>query len=180
MVTPVSTQTRHAVFETNSSSSHSLTLSDRDIPECALPEQVIRNGYVLVSLGEFGWGPDDLYSFEDKLSYLLTEITGGNATEYHRDYDQIGLYQDRGFDTEVSVCLARADALISGHRLEPIVRMLEDYLGIRIGLLYSSGYIDHQSVGMITNDLSDSTQAEILAMFLNGQNYITISNDNDY
>ena len=67
-------QIRRGVFETNSSSTHSLTVRGKD---SALSESYLfvkDDGYVHASFGEFGWGYDKLFSQEEKLSYLCTMV----------------------------------------------------------------------------------------------------------
>ena len=66
-------QIRQGVFETNSSSTHSLVVSNKanyisaeDIVECA------QDGVLTVALGEFGWEIETYASFLDKLSYVAT------------------------------------------------------------------------------------------------------------
>lgn len=65
-------QIRSGVFETNSSSTHSLTFrrSEGQLSESYLP--VGDDGYVHVEFGDFGWGYDRLWKQEEKLSYLCT------------------------------------------------------------------------------------------------------------
>lgn len=66
---------RNSVFETNSSSSHSLVFSKKnrgysyDLP-------VDENGVLVIPYGEFGWGPDILKTPIEKLSYLITDHGG--------------------------------------------------------------------------------------------------------
>lgn len=63
---------RNSVFETNSSSSHSLVFSKKnrgysyDLP-------VDEDGVLTIPYGEFGWGPDILKTPIEKLSYLITD-----------------------------------------------------------------------------------------------------------
>ena len=58
-------QIRRCVFETNSSSAHSLSL--RPNPHTQL---VPSNGYFKIKAKYFGWTGYDVSSFEDKLAYL--------------------------------------------------------------------------------------------------------------
>lgn len=57
---------RHNVFETNSSSSHSISLGSG----CTLSTTPIRE----IHTGEFGWGYEEISDPETKASYLLTWI----------------------------------------------------------------------------------------------------------
>lgn len=63
---------RKNVFETNSSSTHSLVLSKKDRGwNFDLP--VDEDGVLTVKFGEFGWGPQVLSTPMEKLSYLITD-----------------------------------------------------------------------------------------------------------
>ena len=48
-------QIRKNVFETNSSSSHSLTVSEGDITGQPFSDHTLREGVVIVGKGEYGW-----------------------------------------------------------------------------------------------------------------------------
>ena len=62
---------RIGVFETNSSSSHSLTIESGVLQKSTLPDQ---DGVIVGVLGKFGWEIEHYASHADKLSYLLTQI----------------------------------------------------------------------------------------------------------
>ena len=62
---------RIGVFETNSSSSHSLTVSNGEIQKSTLSDQ---DGVIVGLLGDFGWEIEHYESQSSKLSYLLTQI----------------------------------------------------------------------------------------------------------
>jgi hypothetical protein len=64
---------RDAVFETNSSSSHSVTVSASDMRDDSFPQHMLRDGRIEVSLGEFGWEKSTYREPLEKLSYLLTQ-----------------------------------------------------------------------------------------------------------
>jgi hypothetical protein len=61
-------QTRRSVFETNSSSSHSVVVSDGT--DYVVPE--IEGSEIVISGGEFGWGYDTLTDWMEKASYAYT------------------------------------------------------------------------------------------------------------
>ena len=65
---------RKNVFETNSSSTHSLCITSNNL----LDE---KQNFVLFQLGEFGWEHDKLSSVEEKASYLYTGIMYNNLDE---------------------------------------------------------------------------------------------------
>ena len=63
---------RHSVFETNSSSTHTISISST---ECSMeflrPD---RNGVLQIYPGEFGWGPEVFTDATTKASYCLTYV----------------------------------------------------------------------------------------------------------
>lgn len=61
-------QTRKNVFETNSSSVHTITISKHAYNRTNVPNTLI------FEYGEFGWGIDTLDTPEEKASYLYTAI----------------------------------------------------------------------------------------------------------
>jgi len=68
---------RKGVFETNSSSMHSVHIEKGDVPYLTIePDE---NGEILIEYGEFGWGPDTAHSPREIASYCLT------ATQYTSD-----------------------------------------------------------------------------------------------
>ena len=65
-------QIRRKVFETNSSSMHSLTVEKLGVTEYLHVDEV--ENKVIVNYGEFGWGYDEYTDPETKLSYLITML----------------------------------------------------------------------------------------------------------
>lgn len=63
---------RRNVFETNSSSMHSLVISKKD-KGYSYDLPVDSDGVLKIPFGEFGWGPDILQTPIKKLSYLITD-----------------------------------------------------------------------------------------------------------
>jgi hypothetical protein len=64
--------TRKGMFETNSSSTHSIVLSyENKFTPDKLP---ITNGEIHIYPGEFGWGPDEFTDAATKASYALTHV----------------------------------------------------------------------------------------------------------
>ena len=61
-------QTRKNVFETNSSSVHTITISKHAYNRTNVPNTLV------FEYGEFGWGIDTLDTPEEKASYLYTAI----------------------------------------------------------------------------------------------------------
>lgn len=63
-------QIRHGVFETNSSSTHSISISKSAKMLDSLPTDA--NGIVIVRSNEFGWEEETYNDAETKASYCLT------------------------------------------------------------------------------------------------------------
>jgi hypothetical protein len=144
---------RHSVFETNSSSSHSLTLVKSDLSTIGLSKDVLRKGVVDVGVSEYGWEWFRYYTPTNKLSYLLTQITDG-------DLD--------GRDTATLI-----EDFPMIHRM---ARVLKEHTGCELHIFNSSGYVDHDSVGVGMAVLSSD---ESLREFLFSESsYVETSNDN--
>ena len=156
--------TRHGVFETNSSSVHSLSIEGAS----HLVTLTITNGELMVEFGEFGWGYDRLDYWYDKLSYVLTAI------QYH--------------DTSVT----NYETLEQSQFYQWLVELVKDYSGATMGILkdrdnyHTMGYIDHQSTpqegGDPLEDLWSTDEAEfksnIKDVIFDAQYVIVIDNDN--
>ena len=66
---------RNSVFETNSSSCHSLALTKGDngkLSKLYTDYQLDENGDLHFNVGEYGWGVDVLSDFQSKLDYVMT------------------------------------------------------------------------------------------------------------
>lgn len=159
---------RKGVFETNSSSMHSIALQGRGN---AL------NKYdrpIWGQFGEFGWGYETYNNPSGKLSYALTAIQ----------------YKDRKIGRRLSDDKLYDRVLKSKYFLW-LNEMVRDFTGYDIemeegsGEYYSCGYIDHQSIedGDATIDpfWSDDEEEfkELMKDFIfNEKWYLIIDNDN--
>ncbi len=158
---------RRGCFETNSSSSHSISFSNDNICE-DFNIKLDEDGYIYVdNFGEYGWGCGDvLTSQEEKLNYLLTMAT----CFCHKGVD------NENFDTE------------QFYRDSEYFKRIEDIIlrycnGIKFSdncfSVYScdnrnfstkfNGYVDHQSVEKYDN---------IAEIIFNPTCVIEITNDN--
>lgn len=159
---------RNGVFETNSSSAHSLAYGTSKIirggswgmpPDetdfsnplyrlDTVPEKY--KGYRFYEwLGEYGWGYDELCTPQQKFSYLLTQIADTSeelhkATEYY------------------------------------ILKEIMGNIGLNIELSDEDeeGYIDHQSYGVVDMSLF-KTKEDLITYLFNDNIVIHIENDND-
>lgn len=80
---------RNNTFETNSSSTHSITVSNKNDWDYELPITVKPAWY-----GEYGWEFDTWYSIEDKLAYMIRCLIAYDYTEYTLQ-DKIKPIQER-------------------------------------------------------------------------------------
>lgn len=144
-------QIRSKVFETNSSSSHSLTVVAAEVLDFStyISKEQAQSGVLVIEYGEFGWEKEYHYDFTTKLSYLLTDIK----------------------------CLTRADDITQTQQFQEVNALIKEKLGVSLEV-EGDGYIDHQSVGTAVSILPDK---EKLSNFLFGPNsYVETGNDNEY
>ena len=78
-------QVRRKVFETNSSSMHSLTVEKKGITEYLHVDE--DENKVIVNFGEFGWGYETYNDAKTKLSYLITMLAQYNSFSAEELYD---------------------------------------------------------------------------------------------
>lgn len=162
-------QIRKRVFETNSSSSHSLTLSPGDLVAQPFSEDVLRSGELHVEVGEYGWEWKRYYAPESKISYLLTQITGGNLPDEdeHNDENLADALSGQ-YDKFAMLC-----SVVKAHTGVTLVVPRPSYEGRWDG---SYGYVDHESVG-VGMDLFDDEEKLKQFLFTKGS-YIETGNDN--
>ena len=144
-------QVRRSVFETNSSSSHSLTVLKQGVTEYLHVDEI--SNYVIVNLGEFGWGYDAYKDPETKLSYLITML---------KEY------------TDASC----PEELYNTDEFQEISKVVSDRCecdGVIIGDF--DGYVDHQSVDSI-HSLIDQNGCTIEEFIFDLGIELIIDNDN--
>lgn len=161
---------RTGVFETNSSSAHSLAFGTSKIVRGAgwslppdetdfsnplyhlfeVPEKY-RGISLSASVDEYGWRGEDLDTPQQKFSYLLTSISGSlKVVMHHPFYAQI-----KEWLTELGIYINEDDNE------------------------YGDGYIDHQSYGMIEESLF-KTREDLITYLFNDGLVIHIENDSEY
>lgn len=148
---------RTSVFETNSSSCHSFTInSGKQIGKSVLP--IKDDGYIYVSLGEYGWGPEDYKYQQDKLSYLVTLVKCINHCY--------------GCD-----CISEIEDLRDYMDISDVVALYTGAKGIK--LVDGDGYVDHQSCDCYRSLADFLTQNKTnIIEFIFGDVVIHIDNDN--
>lgn len=134
-------QIRKSVFETNSSSMHSLTVTKTDTWDTLHVNEF--ENKVITEFGEFGWEVCDYYDAETKLSYIVTMLVETNYDCYSLEE----LYETDDFklinDAVADYC--NCDGILINSRLEQ-----ECWNGKYYEYSDHDGYIDHQSVIGIT------------------------------
>lgn len=125
-------QIRKNVFETNSSSSHSLTLSQADIVAQPFSNAVMRSGILAVEKGEFGWEWRRYYDTDKKVEYLFTQLFRDDIPEG-------------------DAATVTAELRASEPRFDTLCRVIKEHTGLDVEVVPGSeGYVDHESdyVGM--------------------------------
>lgn len=139
---------RKCVFETNSSSSHSLTISKGDLVKQPFRPDMMRQGTIDVMVGEYGWEYYRYYTPLEKIRYLLTQISNGKPAELDSEDD----------------------------RLKQLRRVVMDFTGCELQIVDSEGYVDHDSEG-VGMELFES-DGKLKDFLFSENSYIETSNDN--
>lgn len=158
-------QIRRNVFETNSSSTHSITYSKHYI-KCTNNIEVDEiDNKVHVCLGEFGWEIDSHEDSSTKLQYLITYVCAQNGLTTW--------WSEDGFDEKVVELRSLED-------FKNIEECVKDELGcdgIEIDSL--DGYIDHQSLyGSNLQEYFDYEGVSNLYEYIFGNIIVHTDNDN--
>lgn len=133
---------RHGVFETNSSSCHSITAGNNQegtLWDC---------GTLYTYFGEYGWGPGVLYTPAEKTSYLVTMAI---------ELNQVVSSAEEFYETDDFKAIEAAIREKAAEDDIPFDRLLlkeNDAESIHIndyGWTKNNGYVDHQSVVPISD-----------------------------
>lgn len=177
---------RRGVFETNSSSTHSVsiigknplydhTITKKDLPE--VDKLVVDDRYdkVIGTFGEFGWGPACFNSPELKLSYALTMVA---ETECKNIKSSTEYFESEGFNII-------NDAVASEYHCKGVfldsdvdIERYDDESYIKI-----NGFIDHQSSCESyesLKDFLDNNDIDIYQFLFDENVVVFILNDNSY
>lgn len=145
--------TREKAFETNSSSTHSITLGFGN--HLVDPKSLVDDSNVITIFpGEFGWGPESFTDFSTKASYVLTD----NVPYDHKDNNP------------------------SNPMLDMLKEVISEYTGAEVvfqrgsGDFYPWGYVDHQSSG--TSSDSIVTKEDMRRFLFDRGSELVIDNDN--
>lgn len=164
---------RNGVFETNSSSAHSLAykntvlrdydykpredlcLSIKELRLTEKPKEYEMYSYMPLYFDEYGWGYDVLRSPAEKLSYLMSSVY---------QYKTWGVIKEDPFFKQVIQWLSELDI---------VVELPEEY-GESSEV---DAYVDHQSWNVVTKDMFQ-TKEDLLTYLFNNDIVIYIENDN--
>jgi hypothetical protein len=164
-------QIRQGVFETNSSSSHSVSIRKGNLNPSELKVNSL-DGKVSVNFGSFGWGPERLTEQHEKLSYLCTMLV---ATEGRRINSLDEFYETKGFKAinEAIQDYCYCDGIIFNDEITLANWGNENYIQI-------DGYIDHQSCEDYSNieEFLNDYRTNIIDFIFNNGVVVNIDNDN--
>lgn len=162
---------RKSVWETNSSSSHSLVIDKETYKNTQrTPKDLSKNKESIINkikkknrkinlyLGEYGWHYDILETFEEKLAYIVTSILCF------------------GWDDKITQKKVQEQLQESG-----LLSFLQEHFGIEEVECSNikDCYIDHQSYDMIPDTFRRNLYSEDMVNFLVDENIkILITNDN--
>jgi len=157
----VRTQIRRSVFETNSSSSHSVTVSSEELAgDFGIHKALLRGGVIRAELqeGGYGWDWHRYYSPGAKIAYLVAQLAGRQA------------YGTSGKDISSDVRRnSSVDALLS---------KIETRTGCRVEVVGAGPCpIDHDSVG-VGVELLHSGDDGVLRFIFGKDSFVETGNDN--
>lgn len=161
-------QVRRSVFETNSSSTHSITITHGKIVNNNI--RVDRDGYIHTELGEFGWEIWDYKGQAERLSYLVTMLAVKSDVT-------LWCYEDDESRTEKDI----VEDIMKTYEFEK----LSDEIGRHArcsGVIIdpSDGYIDHQSHEDYRDfqDFLDQYNTNVVEFVFGRGNVVHTDNDN--
>ena len=76
---------RNGVFETNSSSSHSIVFPEKALDKSQWNIHYTADIFEVSGSGEYGWGYDSYNSLISKIDYLIVEIESNPNRQYYAD-----------------------------------------------------------------------------------------------
>ena len=148
---------RESIFETNSSSMHSIVVSKENRGyDYNLP--LSEDGVLYVKFGEFGWGPDILKTPIDKISYYLTDNSGLT-------------YSDISWEDGVKEIMEKQEVKNLINILKSKVPGFKELRLKPSNECYRFGYVDHESSGLTYGE-------DVEDLIFNKSKIIIIDNDN--
>ena len=191
---PMQTIIRKSVFETNSSSCHSLCIKKGDIGKIVIPEGTLFNkkdGVLTFELGCYGFGSYNLPNFNKKFSYLMTYLlmSMSNAvkelelvfTAIHEvvPFTKAMLFseklKDEMWETQ-KLTIASFDETTNKIQIH-----LDNLKVIKDNFESYDYYIDHESIGLLSpilSDLRNNNSSSLKCLLFVDESYIHIDDDN--
>ena len=181
-------QERHNIFETNSSSTHSVSLTNMssDIPNFEQLDSYVdpADHYIHMTFGEFGWGYDEYTDAYTKLQYLLTLLLEIKKATFGRE----GITtMDEFYNLDEYILI---ESIVTEHAKECKGICIYDdglevkeYEGPDGETRYwttHNGYVDHQSCENYDclADFLDDWETDIETFVFNENNMLVIDCDN--
>lgn len=130
-------QIRKSVFESNSSSMHSLTVSVNDMWDTLKVDEF--ENKVITKFDEFGWEVESYIDAATKLSYIVTMLVETHCDVY--SMEELEETEDFKLINDVVANYCNCDGIRIDSRLEQ-----EEWNGKTYDWNDHDGYIDHQSV----------------------------------
>jgi hypothetical protein len=162
------TQIRDAVFETNSSSSHSVTVAEEEMRDFNLDKETIRGGVLKAQVfpDGYGWQWIRFYKPENVLAYLLYQAM---PMELRKDDPALGI--------------DLAEKIKQSPRARHIIETVEKATGLRVEYVFpevegSHFYVDHDSAGNGMEFAQPGREEELLRLIFGRNSYIEMGNDN--
>ena len=163
---------RRGVFETNSSSMHSISLGNLNEEYTSDSLVVDENNNVVAEGGEFGWEIETFRYAGIKLSYLVTYLFGSyepideKFVEEHTNFIDPDVLTDK--KREMFDKLERVIKEETGGNL-CVKCMTNNY--------YQCGYIDHQSID-VPEEILKGSEDTIKNFIFNKKSILVTDNDN--
>lgn len=153
-------QIRFGAFETNSSSTHSLTMGNGTLVAQPFDKKILRAGVVTAHPGDYGWEYYRYFTAREKLDYLVSQLLGNGR--------QVSEGEDRA---AVFAALAEASP-----RLQMLAKVVKDYTGCTLEIGPGTPSIDHDSVGVGYE--AYESEAALKQFLFDETAYVQTGNDN--
>ena len=189
---------RKSVFETNSSSCHSLCIKKGDIGKIVIPEGTLfdkKDGVLTFELGCYGFGSYNLLDFNNKFSYLMTYMLMCMSNANVNAVNNLELVF-----TAVHEVVPFAKAMLFSEKLKDdmwenqkltvasfdetankIQIHLDNLKVIEQNFESYDYYIDHESIGLLSpilDDLRNNDSSSLKRLLFVDKSYIHIDDDN--
>lgn len=158
---------RRGVFETNSSSTHSISIANDGELNCQLP--IRGNNCIYVSGGEWGWERESYVLAIDKLNYLVTYIFQDVTINDFQEHGNQGesILSDLNFKQWVRLSNIIKNQIGADLIVSP--DLSDKY--------FPMGYIDHQSLD-VASSIFDKSDDEIVSFIFNPRSVLETDYDN--